>query len=198
MPLSCQRKDVCRVFSPWRGNMSPSKCTSGRGTFSFSAIQEISTPLCMLLCQYPLSRSTRQTFFLSKVAYFQNLRIWALHDLCIKSLWYSVPLFSQSMVQRFFFFSLRACECILSIPNSLFFPFPLQKEKVSSPHGITNFSLPQFTSMHLPPSMLSPSNYGDPSPSLQISFLNVLSDLTSIHLCSGTRKATGPPSSLPS
>lgn len=105
--------------------------------------------------------------------------------------------FFLSLWSKDFFFFLRACKCTLSTPNSLFFPFP-QKERASSPDGITNFSLPQFTSIHLPPSMLSPSNYGDPSLSLQISFLNVLSDLTSIHLCSGTRKATGPPSSLPS
>ena len=82
----------------------------------------------------------------------------------------------------------RFSSCANPMPHSLnpslfLFLFLSLQRKVSLPSMAPPFFSPQFTFTHLTPAMLSPSNHGDTSASLQIDFLGVPSDLTSIQLC---------------
>lgn len=115
-----------------------------------------------------------------------------LHSLLAKNLNYSVPPAPQSMVQEIFF--LTPLSLNPSVPLS-FSPFYLLPESVLSPYS---FFL-SVTYMHITPTMLSPSNRGNPSFNPQISFMSIISDLTSQYsYVWRMRKAQGLSTSLPS
>lgn len=121
---------------------------------------------------------------LSKTSEFE------FHTLFAKNLPPSDPLAHQSVVWRGFpVWSQRH-----TIPTPLSFTF-LSRQKGFPPLSSTGcFSLLQFTSMHLAPVTLPPSNRGrDPSFSTQTDVLGVPSDLTSIQLCSRDEESLGSP-----
>ena len=60
------------------------------------------------------------------------------------------------------------------------------------PHSMVQRGfLPQFTFTHLSSAMLSPCNFGDPSATLQLYFLNIPSNLTSKQLCLRDKERPG-------
>ena len=85
----------------------------------------------------------------------------------------------------------RFSSCANSMPR--FHNHSLSLSHLSLPSVVLPFSLSQFTSKHLAPAKVSPSSCGDPSAALQINFLGIPSNWTSIHLCLRDEESPGLP-----
>ena len=124
-----------------------------------------------------LPRSACHSSTLEIVMHFYNLRVWAPNAVWKKK---KTGTLSNSRSPVHGLERLSSCaNSVLNFLNPSFFLFCLSTERVVSP---LPHCLPQFTPMHIAPAKLSPSNCGDPSATLQIYFLGVPSDLTSICL----------------
>lgn len=149
----------------------------------------IPTPLCMCSWgqSHPCQEHTLQLYSSESLELPKAQSLSYTH--CLKK---PAPLSSPSCPVCGLRGFLVQTHCTLSTPLSLS-PFSLPVESVPSPPQHGSFSLPQFTSMHFTPAMLSPSNHGNPFSNPEIYFLSVPSDLTSIQLCYRDKKSPGTP-----
>ena len=174
---------ACRVFCTQRGNSPSSKCTLGRGVQPRRSLHPTPGPT-LSFCPGVHAKA----LLLWKVCPSRTSE-FELHRLFTQNLW---PPHSSSPWSREVFF---LCEPDMhslhpSLFSSLFFPCG----KPYLPSKAPPFFSPPIHFLHLAPTTLSLSKCGDPSPSPQINFLGVPSDLTSIQLYIRDEASPGPSS----
>ena len=135
------------------------------------------TMLCTLGPVPCFSPGVYSTALLRRNSHTSKTSEFELHKLFAKKLQHSVPLGPQSVVQRGFPLVQTRYHTLLT---PLCLPFLSLWKGFPSLLRHHCFSLPQFTSMHLIPTMLTPDNLGNCSASPQVNFLGVPNDLTSI------------------